>query len=140
MPEAAAFHFGTKDVNYGSQQEMDDQLVRKTASRPPPAPVKAYGTTRRRSLPPARPSDLTRVLIERRTWRKFGAQPVSIADVGTLLGHTFGVQQWADTRAGLCALKTSPSGGARHPIEAYLLARRVAGLSRGCYYYDPDAH
>ena len=140
MPEAAVFHFGTKDVKYGSQQEMDDLLVRKAASRPPPAPVKAYSTAQRRTLPPARPSDLARVLFERRTWRKFGAQQVSIGDVGTLLGHTFGVQQWAETRVGLCALKTSPSGGARHPIEAYLLARRVAGLPRGCYYYDPDGH
>jgi SagB-type dehydrogenase family enzyme len=50
------------------------------------------------------------------------------------------VQTWVQTRAGPCALKTSPSGGARHAIEAYLLARNVRGLARGCYYYDPDSH
>jgi SagB-type dehydrogenase family enzyme len=140
MPDAAVFHFGTKDVRYGSQRELDDQLVQKAASRPPPAPVKAYVAAERRTLPPARPSEFAQILTGRRTWRRFGAQPVSITDVATLLGHTFGVQQWAMTRAGRCALKSSPSGGARHPIEAYLLARRVAGLPRGCYYYDPDAH
>jgi SagB-type dehydrogenase family enzyme len=140
MPDAAVFHFGTKDARYGSQQELDDQLVQKTATRPPPAPVKAYAAEQRRALPPPHPSDLARLLAGRRTWRKFGEQPVSIADVATLLGHTFGVQQWAMTRAGRCALKTSPSGGARHVIEAYLLARRVTGLPRGSYYYDPDAH
>lgn len=140
MPDAAVFHFGTKDVHYGSQQELDDQLVQKATTRPPPPAVKAYASAQRRTLPPARPSEFSRLLAGRRTWRQFGDQPVSIADVATLLGHTFGVQQWATTRAGRCALKTSPSGGARHPIEAYLLARRVSGLPRGSYYYDPDAH
>ncbi len=140
MPDAAIFHFGTKDVIYGSQQELDDQLVQKAATRPPPPPVKAYASAQRRTLPPARPSEFAGLLAGRRTWRQFADQPVSIADVATLLGHTFGVQQWAMTRAGRCALKTSPSGGARHPIDAYLLARRVSGLPRGGYYYDPDAH
>jgi SagB-type dehydrogenase family enzyme len=38
------------------------------------------------------------------------------------------------------ALKTSPSGGARHPIEAYLLALRIQGLERGLYHYDAASH
>jgi SagB-type dehydrogenase family enzyme len=38
------------------------------------------------------------------------------------------------------ALKTSPSGGARHSIEAYAYVRRVSGLERGWYHYDPDRH
>jgi SagB-type dehydrogenase family enzyme len=37
-------------------------------------------------------------------------------------------------------LKTSPSGGARHPIEVYVLARRVAGVPPGLYHYRPDRH
>jgi SagB-type dehydrogenase family enzyme len=38
------------------------------------------------------------------------------------------------------ALKTSPSGGARHPIECYLVVRRVRGLPAGVYHYEPDRH
>ena len=41
---------------------------------------------------------------------------------------------------GFAALKTSPSGGARHPIEAYVVARRVRGLRSGLYHYAPDTH
>ena len=37
-------------------------------------------------------------------------------------------------------LKTSPSGGARHPLEAYVLVRRVAGLDSGVYHYAADVH
>jgi SagB-type dehydrogenase family enzyme len=36
--------------------------------------------------------------------------------------------------------KTSPSGGARHPGEVYLLPLRVAGLARGIYHYDGLRH
>jgi SagB-type dehydrogenase family enzyme len=80
------------------------------------------------------------VLRQRRTWRRFGAGPVDLGQIATLLGLTWGVQKWVQTRAGPCALKTSPSGGARHAIEAYLLARNITGVDRGCYYYDPDGH
>jgi hypothetical protein len=37
-------------------------------------------------------------------------------------------------------LKTSPSGGARHPIEAYVLVRRVTGIRPGVYHYSVKRH
>jgi SagB-type dehydrogenase family enzyme len=37
-------------------------------------------------------------------------------------------------------LKTSPSGGARHPIEVYLMALRVTGLEPGLYHYGARDH
>jgi SagB-type dehydrogenase family enzyme len=37
-------------------------------------------------------------------------------------------------------LKTSPSAGALHPIEAYVLALRVKNLPRGIYHYAADTH
>ncbi len=36
--------------------------------------------------------------------------------------------------------KTSPSGGARHPGEVYLMALRVKGLRAGLYHYHPARH
>jgi SagB-type dehydrogenase family enzyme len=54
---------------------------------------------------------------------------------------TSGVQRWAPTVEGVRApLKTSPSGGAMHPTELYVLALKVHGVTRGLYYYDPGAH
>ena len=41
---------------------------------------------------------------------------------------------------GRMPLKTSPSGGARHSIEAYVVVRRVAGVPAGVYHYDAAAH
>jgi SagB-type dehydrogenase family enzyme len=41
---------------------------------------------------------------------------------------------------GRMALKTSPSGGARHSIEAYVLVRHVEGVGAGLYHYQPGSH
>jgi SagB-type dehydrogenase family enzyme len=54
---------------------------------------------------------------------------------------TFGVQQWVDLGpAGRAMLRTSPSAGARNPLEAYVVARRVASLPPAIYHYGPDVH
>jgi SagB-type dehydrogenase family enzyme len=141
MPEAAFFHFATKDVRYGPQRAMDEQLARKAATDPAPPPAKTYADLPRIGLPAE--ADLTTladVLRARRTWRRFDARPIELRDIATLVGLTWRVQRWVGTGVGRCALKTSPSGGARHPIEAYVLARHVNGLAQGCYHYDSDAH
>jgi SagB-type dehydrogenase family enzyme len=79
-------------------------------------------------------------LLARRTWRRFSPQAIALPALSTLLGLTWGVQRWTDTHGGRLAEKTSPSGGARHPIEVYVLALRVQGLSRGLYHYRTDRH
>jgi SagB-type dehydrogenase family enzyme len=51
------------------------------------------------------------------------------------------VQHWIRLPGlGRFALKTSPSGGALHPLEAYVLARRIAGVAPGLYHYAADTH
>ena len=81
------------------------------------------------------------ILKERRTWRKFSTKPVPLSDLAKLLGLAFGVQGWAKIPGlGRVAIKTSPSGGSLHPIEAYVLASNVKGLRPGIYYYDATRH
>jgi SagB-type dehydrogenase family enzyme len=43
-------------------------------------------------------------------------------------------------RYGNLPLKTSPSGGARHPVEVYLMALKVDGLKAGIYHYQAEDH
>jgi SagB-type dehydrogenase family enzyme len=58
-----------------------------------------------------------------------------------LLGLTWGVRHWVTLpKIGSVAAKTSPSGGAMHPIEAYVLARNVDGLRAGFYHYNAADH
>lgn len=84
---------------------------------------------------------LFRVLLARRTHRKFSRDPLSRGDLEQLLFYTWGVTGYARVPPlGDVPLKTSPSGGARHPEEVYVLALRVHGLPAGLYHYLPRDH
>ena len=61
--------------------------------------------------------------------------------LSTLLRTVFGSQGLIDHGNGyVLQKKTSPSGGALHPIEAYPLIRRVEGFEPGLYHYDVERH
>src|SRR5688572_2921518 len=57
-----------------------------------------------------------------------------------ILRLSVGVQKWVRVGGREIALKTSPSGGARHPVEAYVVVRRVRGLRAGVYHYEAGQH
>ena len=136
-PAAQLFHLATRDVAFARRDTGDsaDRMPR------PPAELPVRGEVQI-ALPPPRLSDATLrgALRERRTHRRFGPEAISLSALATLLGATFGVQAWAHADEGALALKTSPSGGARHSLEAYVWVRRVARVSPGLYHYRPAAH
>jgi SagB-type dehydrogenase family enzyme len=140
--EATLFHFGTKDVAWAQDYVAGERLLRRKAiGSPPPPPIKRYSARHRRTrLPTSQPvGELDEVIRGRRTWRQFGRAPVSLPDLAELLDRAFGVtQQGVSPGQGPVVLKSSPSGGACHAIEAYVLARRVDGLAPGLYHFEAD--
>src|SRR6185437_15482574 len=85
--------------------------------------------------------EFTRVLMARRTHRDFSPRPLSQDTISKLLYYTWGVTGTLEAPPfGRLFHKTSPSGGARHPGEVYLLALRVKGLAQGLYHYDGLHH
>jgi SagB-type dehydrogenase family enzyme len=85
--------------------------------------------------------DFSRVVTSRRTWRQFSRAPLPSDALAALLRLTGGIFQWLRVPdLGDVPLKTSPSGGARHPIELYVLVRNVRGMSAGLYHYEADRH
>lgn len=142
-PQAGWFHFSTRDVRYTRDDlAFARALARRARRHPLPRFGKRYPRARGIPLPaPARAGEFPAVLLRRRTWRRFGRRPLRREQLGTLLGLTFGVQGWLRAPGlGRLPLKTSPSGGALHPIEAYVVALRVAGVPRGLYHYDSRRH
>jgi SagB-type dehydrogenase family enzyme len=142
-PAAGFFHFQTKDT-YGEQitpeqiRRVEELLQRERV----PGPVKNYPRARTvRFEREAFAEQFPRVLQQRRTWREFGKYAVAKDTLGRLLHLSFGVQGWGRIpKGGRFALKTSPSGGGLHPVEAYLLARNVSGIPQGVYHYDAVGH
>ncbi len=142
-PAAGFFHFSTKDVSYTTDPVVEERFLRRQARAwPRPSPVKRYPGARQVSLPaPRADGEFPKVLLARRTWRQFSRKPIELSALGILLWLTWGVQRWLKLPGlGRTAFKTAPSGGARHPIEVYVLALRVAGLPRGLYHYDAETH
>ena len=140
-PAAGFFHTVTKDVLFSDRREFDRAFRAKTREKPPPPSVKRYrGNSIVLSTPP-RDGQFADVLLARRTWRRFARQPLPLDELSLLLDLTAGIQHWMISATGdRSPLKTSPSGGARHPIDVYVAARRVDGLPRGLYHYAADRH
>jgi SagB-type dehydrogenase family enzyme len=142
-PVAGFFHLATKDLQFAADEQKEFRaLVRLAKSKPIPLPIKRYANAKQIPLPsPSVEGEFARVLLQRRTWRKFSGDAVPLASLGHSLGLTFGVHHWIQLpQIGSVAVKTSPSGGSMHPVEAYVLARNVDGLSAGFYHYSAAHH
>jgi SagB-type dehydrogenase family enzyme len=141
QPEMGFFHAATRDVPFLEPGVARTRSRARAARLKMPRPVKTYPGATRVALPrPQRGGQFPEVLTARRTWRRFSATPMEGQDLATLLGLTAGVQHWVDADGHRAPLKTSPSGGARHSIECYVVVRNVRGVKPGVYHYASDRH
>lgn len=126
----------------GAGERMAERLER--FGPPPPAFVRHRGDPAADlELPdPEPPGELWALLDRRRTRRAFDLErPLALADFAVLLRRVWGARGLADLGGGMVAQRrTSPSGGALHPIDVYPLALRVDGVAPGIYHYDGRRH
>jgi SagB-type dehydrogenase family enzyme len=142
-PAAGFFHFSTKDTEFAADPARAlEELKRHAKQNPMPLPLKSYAKAARTKLPRIRKrGEFAEALKRRRTWRKYGPEAVPLEPLAETLELTFGIQGWVDVPGlGRAAMKTSPSGGSLHPIEAYVLVQRVEGLKKGIYHYNAERH
>jgi SagB-type dehydrogenase family enzyme len=142
LPEGS-FHFSTKDVVYVDRSNWSfDRLKSVLPKTPQPKIFKTV--TGAKKLLPSRTfpdSEFIRVLMARKTHRRFSKQELTLEAISQLLSLVWGVNGYLySPRFGKLLHKTSPSAGARHPGEVYLMALRVEGLSPGLYHYHPVHH
>ena len=105
---------------YGSKSELRSaEIAHKIIRLPAP---KTDGET-----------SVEKALRERRSIRQFKRQPLSLAEVSQLLWAAQGI-------TGSGGVRTAPSAGALYPLELYLVAGSVEGLTEGVYKYRPDGH
>jgi len=76
---------------------------------------------------------LEQLLAQRRSIREFPDSTLSLAETGQLLWAAQGISHAQGYR-------TAPSSGALYPLELYVVAGHVKGLSKGIYHYQPGPH
>ena len=120
-----------------------DRLRSILPKTPQPKFFKILKEGKKTRLPPRTLPDceFIRVLMARRTHRRFSNEEPTLETVSHLLSFVWGVTGYLHSPIfGSLPQKTSPSAGARHPGEVYLMALRIKGLRAGLYHYHPAHH
>ncbi len=139
---AAHFHFAARDVSYLTDPvKLTRHFRRRLREEPQPPLYKSYPGQARVPLPDPAPAgdgvSLKSALERRRTVREFSSRLVPFGDFASVIRGTWGQTGWLDAGIfGKLMAKTSPSAGARHPIECYVLVWGVEGLAAGLYHYN----
>lgn len=134
-----------RDLRVGGTYRLEGSL-------PPAPPTKPKMSDTRIALP--RPDlvhlaqtdePLASVMERRRSVRKQGETPISIEQLAHFLFRVARAHPPAPNEGGLEAKQRTrrrvyAGGGACHPLEVYAVISTCAGLERGLYHYDPDAH
>ena len=116
--------------------------LRERYGPPPPAVRAAHGGGAVLPLPRADPDAFDALLDARTTCRNFDTGALLGRDAfARLLERVFGARARVEAAPGFEVLKkTSPSGGALHPTEAWVIVQRVEGVAPGLYHYRPVEH
>jgi SagB-type dehydrogenase family enzyme len=142
--DARYFHYSTQNVIFEQDLEcMKTTLAKQAQTIPPPKPFKDYSQSGIKLLNSFEnyEGDFWNVLRSRRTRRLFRRQKISLQDFSTLLLWTWGkTHTLSHPELGQYILRTSPSGGSRHPIEVYPVVLNVEGISPGIYHYSVRRH
>ena len=83
------------------------------------------------------PINLRDAIMHRESRRLYQKEPITLAELSFLLWCTQGVKRNVH---GEYTLRTVPSAGARHALEAYVLVNNVEGVPPGLYRYLAIEH
>ena len=136
-PVAAAFHRSLRDVRFLPIAETEVLLRARARSRPPPRVIPQPGPGRTPLPSPRIHRGVLAHLVKRESIRDMSGARIDARAVSDVLFAGLGVRALLRIPVqGDLPLKLAPSGGARNPIDGYLLARNVKGIPPGAYRYS----
>ena len=94
------------------------------------------------ALPAVERDGFDALLDTRATCRNYGiTAQLPLATFSQVMARVFGARGLGHPAEGFDVIKrTSPSGGALHPTECWLIVQRVEGITPGLYRYRIDGH
>jgi len=144
---AEVYHGNTRFYRYQEERRPIDEVADADL---PPVDVRSYASDidGRQGLPAPQPlsSALTATIMTRTSRRDLTGTALNLADIATLLAHTYGVPNGGDGDSGEAASptmpprRTVPSAGARYPLEWFVVDRGLGGLGGGIHHYHPPSH
>ena len=138
------YHFSTKiDDPHNTPKEVMKYYSRFLKGRKQPSIYKSYPRRPKINLSrkPSREAPLFGALRSRHSMREFSGKPISFNELSRLAYYTWGRISYYETHEfGKLLHKTSPSAGARHPIETYAIVNNVKGIEPGIYHYSVKNH
>jgi putative peptide maturation dehydrogenase len=147
-PLAAASHYFSRWSDAGMDGRAEVSMRHSLAEIvdefgvPPPHVVEKCDAHDHVPLARSEPSALHALMQQRATCRNFAKHAMlDRAAFAALMQRVFASDADVELHPGVRALKKSnPSGGGLHPLEAYVLVRRVAGVASGLYHYNAVEH
>lgn len=85
------------------------------------------------AAPGSKEATLYDALNNRRSIRQFSSTPMKFSELAYLLQSTCRIQKVIGDN--IASFRPTPSGGARHAFETYLVVNNVEGLENGAYHY-----
>lgn len=151
---AKYFHYSNRTLattDFVPDEEDGQRLNDKAKVLPAPTLYKEYPSSEKLPLPvpgPApeegapRDDGIIDLLVRRRTCRDYDPdKAVTLDQLSTMLLYTYGAVGLARAAGiGKVLMKTSPSGGSRHPIEVYPCVMNVEDVEPGIYHYSVKEH
>jgi SagB-type dehydrogenase family enzyme len=137
------YHFSTKLDGQSTTRQMRSYYEKYLKDKRQPQIYKSYRRNEKVKLLSwkGREAPLFTTLENRHSTRSFTGKPVSLSQLSRIVYYTWGrISTYKTPEFGQLLHKTSPSAGARHPIEAYAIVNRVHGLDPGIYHYSVKDH
>jgi SagB-type dehydrogenase family enzyme len=138
------YHFSTKiDEPHNTTEEIKQYYMRYLKGTKQPPIYKSYLGRRKIRLLKGSVAEAPffGTLRRRRTTRELSGKPISFNDMSKLAYYTWGrISTYKTREFGELLHKTSPSAGARHPIETYAIVNNVDGIEHGIYHYSVRDH
>jgi SagB-type dehydrogenase family enzyme len=136
----ALMHFCVQDSEFITIEQSEERQVKRAGHTPQPELLlrNPPGAIR---LPNAlEDNDLLALMAQRRTNRTAGAPTITAKQLSDCLFAGLGITGETTNCVGSLPLGMTPSGGARNPYEAYVVALAVEGLDPGVYHYSAADH
>jgi SagB-type dehydrogenase family enzyme len=139
---AALYHFSIQGNTFLTLDEGEQKQIKKAAAAHMPELFIKHAPNTNEvilSKPPVE-EGLMSLMARRRSQREAADRSVSLQAISEILYSGMGITGFVKNAVAELPLTMTPSGGARNPYEAFIVAKKVEGLIPGIYHYSALDH